>query len=120
MSEGTLVMLFGAFAAWCSALSVSMLGLIIAHVKMRVAVDLFIDSLGKNIAKALHADDNHLNLDQLIDEYRHHEFMLTTEQWKGLKVGCDLVMINERATPLEKSQAAMLSAICEYKIGKSK
>lgn len=117
MSETTLVLIFSAIAGWNVLLSGAVVKLLIEQVKTKIAVNIFIDSLGDKLAKALHNDDDHLGLDTLLDKYLDRNYELSFSEWVMLKDHCNKVLNNKDCSQIEKSLAGMLAAVCEHKIG---
>lgn len=116
MSETIAIWLFGAIGGWLLVLSGAVLKLLIAQVKTTVAVNLFVDSLGEKIAKALHNDDDHLDLDDLLDKYLNRHYELTYQEWVKLKNKCNHILSNKEVSKLERSLAGMLAGVCEHKL----
>jgi hypothetical protein len=117
MSETLNMWLFGAIGGWLAVLSSAVLVIKLDQVKTRVAVDLFIDTLGEKIAKALHADDDHLQLDALLDKYLSRHYELSFEEWTELRDRCDRILENKDVSKVERSLAGMLAGVCEHKLG---
>ncbi len=124
MTEASSLWLFGVIGAWLVVLSGAVLGLIIAQVKTNFAVNLFISTMGEKIAKALHADDDHLHLDALLDKMSDPNYELGYDELFKLKNECNFILSDKTVSHLERSLAGMLAAVCEYtlitKHGKTK
>lgn len=122
MSETTLIWLFGIVGAWLFLLSSAMFAIIVAQVKTNFAMNLFIGTLEEKIGKALHNDDNHLGLDQLID--RLMTGPKTETDYFNLKNQCNWIVENKSASREDRIGAAQMAAICEYmlimRFGKTK
>ena len=116
MTETQALWLFGVLGAWILALTYAFANIKIEQIKMRVAMDLFIDSLGEKLAKALHADDDHLKIDSLLDKYMDREYEMDYAEWFELKNRCNHIMENKDISQLERSLAGMLAAVCEHKL----
>lgn len=116
MSETVQMWLFGGLGVWCAALSLTILKLLIEQVKTKVAVDLFIDTLGEKLAKALHNDDDHLDLDGLLDKYLDRHYELSYDEWQQLKDRCNSILADQSISKLERSLAGMLGGVCEHKL----
>jgi hypothetical protein len=116
MSELVLIWLFGILGAWQLTISGFVLSIKIEQVKTKVAVDLFIDTLGEKLAKALHADDDHLGIDSLLDKYLDRTYELSYEEWFRLKNHCNHILESKEISQLERSMAGMLAAVCEHKL----
>lgn len=116
MSETAILWLFGIAGAWLALLSATVLKLLITQVKITVAVNLFVDSLGEKLAKALHADDDHLKIDSLLDKYLDRHYELSFQEWAELKNRCNDILNNEKVSVLERSLAGMLASVCEHKL----
>jgi hypothetical protein len=123
LTEAMAIWLFGAVAAWGLILSGAVLKLFMAQWQMRmaiaqmkVAVDLFIDTLGEKLAKVLHADDDHHQLDELLDKYMNPAYELSYEEWFELKNRCNHILETKTYSDLERSLAGLLAAVCEHKL----
>ncbi len=116
MSETLQIWLFGIVGAWLVALSVAVLHLLIAQVKTTIAINLFVDSLGEKLAKALHADDDHLGLDALLDKYLDQHYDLTKWEWLELRDRCNETLEDESVSKNERGMAGMLAAVCDHKL----
>lgn len=116
MSETLLIWLFGGMGAWLVLLSGFVMKVLLTQVKMQVAMDLFVDSLGARLAKALHSPDNHLGIDHYLDKYLDRNYELSFEEWEEFRKVCMATENNEKATELERMQAAGLAIICEHKL----
>lgn len=108
--------LFGIMGAWLVALSVAVLHLLIAQVKTNFAINLFIDSLGEKLAKALHRDDDKFGLDALLDKYLDQHYDLTMEEWIELRDLCNKTLANHSISKNERGMAGMLAAVCDHKL----
>ena len=86
------------------------------QIKNQVAINLFIDSLGDKLARALHADDDHLKIDALLDKYIDREYEMDFEEWQELRRRCDHILMNPNVTRIERSLAGMLAAVCTHKL----
>lgn len=116
MNEETLIWLFGVLGAWNLILT----GLWF-HVKtdmkqIRLAVELFVDSMGKAAVTVLHSPDNHLGFDEWCDTYVARHFEMKVIEWNDMKAACEQILTNPRATKIEKGQAKMLIAVCTHKL----
>jgi hypothetical protein len=122
MNENTLIWLFGIVGAWLVLLTGTLLGMIIAQVKTNFAMNLFIGTLEDKIGKALHNDDNHLGLDQLIDQLTTGN--KTETDYFNLKNQCNWIVENKSASREDRLGAAQMAAICEFvlitRFGKTK
>lgn len=116
MSETTQQWLFGVIGVWCAGMSIAILHLIIQQVKTKVAVDLFIDTLGEKLARALHRDDDSLRIDGLLDKYLNRHYELSYEEWVELRDKCNAILANKQISKLERSLAGMLAGVCEHKL----
>ena len=108
--------LFGGYATVIAALSAAVLRIRDVQTKNQVAIDLFIDSLGEKFARALHNDDDHLKIDELLDKYIDHNYEMDLDEWRELKVRCDHIVANPSVTQLERTLAGGLSAVCIHKL----
>jgi hypothetical protein len=124
VTDNVSMWLFGILGAWMVALSGFVLSIKLEQVKTKVAVDLFIDTLGEKIAKALHADDDHLGLDSLLDKYLDRKYDLTYDELFELKNRCNHILESKAVSHLERSLAGMMAAVCEQaligKFGKTR
>lgn len=116
MNETALTIIFGAIGAWNVALSTAIVKLMLWQVKSKVAIDIFIDSLGEKMAKALHDDDDHLQLDSLLDRYLDHNYDLSMQEWIELKNRCTEILNNKDINKDERAMAGLLAAVCEHKL----
>jgi len=116
MNQELQLWIFGIVGAWLIMLSAALLKVIIEQVKTKVAVDLFIDTLGEKIAKALHADDDHHHLDALLDKYLKRDYELSYEEWFELKNRCNHILETKGCTDIDRSLSGMLAAVCEHKL----
>jgi hypothetical protein len=116
MSETLLMWMFGITGAWLVALSGTVLHLLIAQVKTNFAINLFIDSLGDKLAKALHADDDHLGLDSLLDKYLDQHYDLTLDEWLELRDKCNKTLEDTSVSQNERGMAGILAAVCDHKL----
>lgn len=122
LSETTLIWLFGVMGVWLVALTTLGIGLIISQVKTNFAVNLFIGTLGDKIGKALHDDDNHLKLDELIDKLTHGDKQ--EADYFEMKNQCNYLLGDKSVTKDERVGAATMAAVCEWilitRFGKTK
>lgn len=91
-----------------------------AYIKLiqRVAkVEVIINLLGKNAARALHSPDNHHGIDDLLDKYMKGHNSLTFVEWNLLHKRCEVIA---KEYPTEKGMALFLSAFCERELLKYK
>lgn len=116
MSETLLIWLFGILGVWNVAHSLAIGKLMLAQVRTSIAMNLFIDTLGEKLAKVLHADDDHLNLDALLEKYLNRHYELSYDEWTLLKDRCNQIMNNKGVSQLERSLAGMLAGVCEHKL----
>jgi hypothetical protein len=116
MTEILAMWLFGILGAWLIVLTSAIFTIKIEQVKIRVAVDIFIETMGEKIAKVLHADDDHLGLDSLLDKYLNRQYELSYAEWFELKNRCNHILADEKVSQLERSLAGMLAAVCEHKL----
>lgn len=124
LTENAAFWLFGGYATAIALLAAAILKIRDQQTKNQVAIDLFIDSLGDKLARALHADDDHLKIDSLLDKYIDRNYEMDFEEWQELRTRCEHILINPSVTQVERSLAGMLSAVCTHKLiakyGKSK
>lgn len=117
MTEATALWLFGIIivilGGWCLGLSGAVFIVRLEQVKMRVAIDLFLETLGQKLAKALHADDDHLELDALLDKLIDSNYIMTEQEWFELKNRCNHILEDKMISKGERSMAGVLAAICE-------
>lgn len=114
MNDAILLWLFGIVGAWLCALSIAFGKMMLVQVKMQVAIDLYINTLGEKIAKALHNDDDHLGLDALLDKYLDPNYELSFSELVELKNRCAAIADHSDSSKLEKSLAGILTAVCEH------
>lgn len=74
------------------------------------------DAMGRLAAKKLHSPDDHLGMDELLDEYINHSHDMTMQQWQMLKNKCLESRVRETATKEEKAYAEFLIELCEHKM----
>lgn len=116
MQQETLIWLFGVIGAWCLVLT----GLWF-HTKgeisrIRLAVELFVDSMGKAAVTVLHSPDDHLGFDHWCEIYEARHFEMSYHEWGEMKAACGDILNHTKATKLEKAQAKMLAAVCSHKL----
>lgn len=122
MNEQTLITLFSATALWLLSLT-SIVYWIKGDVKkIRLAVELFIDGMGKGAAKVLHSPDDHLGIDKFLDKYIQNHHDLPYQDWEKLKVVCERV-VNDVTISIEDRLAAstvlasMVAQLSLHKMG---
>jgi hypothetical protein len=122
MSEQILMWIFGAIEAQLVLLFGAVFGLIVAQVKTKFAMNLFVGTLEDKIGKALHNDDNHLGIDALLDKLTHGD--KSEKDYYDLKNHCNYIMNDRKASKDDRVGAATMAAICEFtlitKYGKTK
>lgn len=116
MTETILIWLFGIMGGWNVVMTTAIYRINIDQVKMRMATDLFLDTLGKKFARQLHSPDDHLNVDHYLDLYLDHNYDMSTKEWQEFKVICETITNSPNATLLEKSQATFFVALCNHKL----
>jgi hypothetical protein len=84
--------------------------------KMEEAIDTWIEGIGKKALSLLHSPNDHLGLDQLIEEYERRNFDLTNEQWDELKVIVTEVEGNPQATKNEILCARLARLFATHKL----
>lgn len=122
MSENISIWLFGITGAWLVLLTSALFFMIVAQVKTNFAMNLFIGTLEEKIGKALHDEDNHLALDELIDKLTNGP--KTESDYFNLKNQCNWIVENKSASREDRVGAAQMATICEFvlimKFGRTK
>lgn len=120
MNETWAIAVFGAIV---TVLTVAVGGLLAYIIQMagrmsrlETSVEYLRDALGRLAAKKLHSPDNHLGMDELLDEYIKHSHDMTMEQWQMLKSRCLESRVKSLATKEEKAYAEFLIEVCEHKL----
>ena len=88
LTETAAFWILGGYAAVIVALAAAVLRIRDVQTKNQVAIDLFIDSLGDKLARALHNDDDHLKIDELLDKYISKTYDMDFEEWQELRFRC--------------------------------
>lgn len=113
MSETAIIWLFGVMGAWCLALTYAGFNIKMEQVKTKVAIDLFIDTLGEKLAKVLHNDDDHLHLDTLLDKLLDPDYDMNYDEWFELKNRCNHILDSKNISQLERGLAGVMAGICD-------
>ena len=116
LTETAAFWILGGYAAVIVALAASVLKIRDQQTKNQVAIDLFIDSLGDKLARALHNDDDHLRIDALLDKYISRTYEMDFEEWQELRIRCMHILESQEISKNERSLAGMLAAVCEHKL----
>ena len=95
-------------------LSTAVLGLMISQVKTNFAVNLFVNTMGEKIAKALHNDDDHLELDALLDKLLQPDHDMTEAEMFELKNRCNHILCDKCINKSERQMCGVMAAICEW------
>ena len=95
LSDVAILTMFGGICVWCMTLSVAYLGMLRKQDRAQIAIDLFIDTLGEKIAKALHNADDHLYLDDILNKYLNEHYELSYPEWQELKQRCNANNTNQ-------------------------
>lgn len=112
MNETILMWLFGGMAAWNVFNSGCVLLLRSEVTKIRTI--LIITS--KRAAEILHSPDDHLGIDELLDEYKKHEYDLSYSQWLELKQRCEEIVQNPGCSKSERLLALLVSEFSTHKL----
>lgn len=112
MNETLQMWLFGAAFGAIVALAGFVASLRNEVVKIRTI--LIITS--KRAAEILHSPDDHLGLDELLDQYKLHEHDLSHSQWEILKKRCDEIINNPTCTKSERLLALLISEFPLHKL----
>jgi hypothetical protein len=116
LTETAAFWILGGYAAVIVALAAAVLRIRDVQTKNQVAIDLFIDSLGDKLARALHNDDDHLKIDELLDKYISKTYDMDFEEWQELRFRCLHILEDKDISKNERSLAGMLAAVCEHKL----
>src|ERR1700722_9891 len=117
LSDVAILAMFGGICVWNTVLSAAYLGMLLKLNKIQFVNDLFIDTLCEKITKALHNQDDHLYLDNLLNKYLDRNYELSMEEWKELAHRCEDILHDEaRVSKIERSLAGILGAVCEHKL----
>lgn len=116
MDKEVIIWLFGILGAWNVGITLALAAMRSEQIKVRVAVDIFIEGLGEKIAKALHSPDDHLGLDSLLDRYIDRSYELSKEEWQELHNRCREILNDHGVTKNERGLAGILAAVCEHKL----
>lgn len=92
------------------------MGAYIKLIQRITKVETFISLLGTKAARALHSPDDHLGLDQYLDEYLTKHYEMSGDAWLGLHDKCEAILKDKSVSASERSLAAILSAVCEHKL----
>lgn len=113
MKEDTILWILGQGIVLLSA----GVGAYIRLIQRVTKVEVIINLLGKNAARALHSPTNHHGIDELLDKYMQGHNTLTPIEWDILQKRCEVIA---KEYPAEKSMALFLSAFCERELVKHK
>lgn len=116
MNEQTLIWLFGIFGAWNLVLTGLWFNMRAESKRIRLAVELFVESMGKAAVIALHSPDDHLGFDYWCDVYETRHCEMSVKEWTDMRSACEGILINPKATKIERGQARVLVAICSHKL----
>lgn len=112
MNETLQMWLFGAAFGAIVALAIFVASLRNEVVKIRTI--LIITS--KRAAEILHSPDDHLGLDELLDQYKLHEHDLSYSQWEALKKRCEEIIADPKCTKSERLLALIVSEFSIHKL----
>jgi hypothetical protein len=121
MNEQTLIWLLGILGFWCLTLTGWVWNLRGTVKDMALAVDLFINGMGKAAAKVIHRDDDLWEIDGILDRYQQSGNDVSLQDWIRLKEVMDKLH-EDKEIPAGTKLAfatvafAMLSAIASHKI----
>jgi len=114
MNETLLIWLFGGMSAWLGAITAMVLLLKTEVTKIRTI--LIITS--KRAAEILHSPDDHLGLDELLDNYKKHHHDLPLAEWEALKARCEEVIANPNCTKSERLLALVVVEFSTHKLSR--
>lgn len=115
MHEDTLIWLFGVLGVWCLTLTGIWFHTKMEVKRIRLAVEMFIDGIGKGASMVLHSPTNHLGMDALIDKYvKDHD--LDFEEWLAFRELCRKAIADPEVDKEQTGFAIMVHALCEHKL----
>lgn len=117
MSETLQIWLFGIFGAWCVALTIALLHVLLFQERMRG----LLISINKQAADFLHRDDDAHGMDYYLDLYRKHHHDMPDKDWVKMMELVTKLKDNPEARTEEQMVASLflLIELCLHKKARS-